>query len=210
MFVRCSSIAPHTASMNPSSSRSNSAGSAMASRWYAAVRRPGRTSSASRRRGRRRGAAGRAAPPAPPPLGRRTGDPGTGHRRGRCRALPAAMEAVGTVLELASSDHPDPLLGHQHEPRAEPGVRAAVAQRPVPPVAAHGSSRALASSHGGHPRAPPAATSGRAARGPAVPSWPAHAGTKEHHVGRIEVGHHPATQLTRLECSVELGAWRLV
>lgn len=63
MLVRCSSIAPHTASMKPSSSRSNPAGSAAAS--------------------------------------------------------------------------PGPLLRHQHELAAEPRVRAAVAQRSMPAVAAH-------------------------------------------------------------------------
>jgi hypothetical protein len=166
-LVRCARSL-HTAFSNSLSSRSYSAGSTAPVGGRSPRQHPAPTFSASRRRGRRPGAAG-----AQRRLPRRAprGHVELAARVTSARARSSAQPRVrgGDGVRVGQYDDPGHPIRHQHEPRAEPRVSTAVAQRseasvrPLP-------SRATRVLPWGHPPAPPAATSGRAVRGPAAPT----------------------------------------
>ena len=198
MLVRCSSIAPHTASMNPSSSRSNSAGSAGASRWYAAACgvRP-RVCQRPRRRGRRRSGskARSSASPSPSPRAPHRRQRGRGRRRGRCRAQPDRGARWGRCWSWPAGRPRSAARAPARSSTRTRGPRRCGSAFGAP-GSCPGSSRAPPPlPTGSHPQAPPAATSGRAARRLTVSTAPGNPGTPEHRVGRLEVGHDPPTHL---------------
>ena len=197
-LVRWSSIAPHTAFSNSSSSRSYAAGSTAASRWKVAaaasgpdvlsVSATGPTTGGSKRAQGRHSLAR--------PLGRhigdrRDGDVGEGEVE-RCRRDGRGGDGVG----VGQYDDPGPPLRHQHEPRAEPRVGTAVAQRSVAAVAAHPPAE--------RPRVLPGRVAHRHHRlphpveQPGVQPCPLLVGTSSSLLGRREVGDHPATHLDQV------------
>ena len=130
------------------------------------------------------------------------------HRRGRCRALPPRWSRWARCwswpVRRPRSAAPAPARASSRTRGPHRCGSAFGARGSCPPP-----SRApTRPPRAGHPPAPPAATSGRAARRPAVP-------TARRNLQRASsAGSKWATIQrhisTRLECRVELGAWRLV
>ena len=156
MAVRWSSIAPQTAFSISSSSRSNlgrlGRSQAMEERGCGVRARGGqRLGDAADARGQQRRQRRHA-------LGRVVGA-GEGEVEGGRGDGPG-----GDGVGVGQHDDAGAPLRHEHQPRPEAGVGAAVAHGPVPEVAAHGPAEAPSTRPtAGHPPRSRAATSGRAA-----------------------------------------------